>query len=72
MQATLTVNCCRVVAQAVYTDSNGNGSADESYVVVGGAGAGSSGVVDLSGLDGRGGFVINGIDKILILDVESS
>lgn len=41
-------------------------------MVVGGAGAGSSGVVDLSGLDGRGGFVINGIDKILILDVESS
>ena len=35
----------------------------ESYVVFGGSGVGSSGVLELSSLDGTNGFVIRGIDE---------
>ena len=44
-----------------YGDPNGNYSG-ESYVVFGGAGVGSSGVIELSSLNGANGYVINGID----------
>ena len=37
--------------------------AGESYVVFGGSNVGSSGTIEISGLDGRNGFVINGIDE---------
>jgi len=37
-------------------------NAGASYVVFGGDAVGSTGVVDLSGLDGTDGFVINGVD----------
>lgn len=43
-------------------DPNGNSSAGESYVVFGGTGVGSTGVVELSALNGSNGFVLNGID----------
>jgi len=43
-------------------DPNGINNAGESYVVFGGAGVGSSGVIELSALNGANGFVINGID----------
>ena len=38
------------------------GAAGASYVVFGGSGVGSSGTIELSGLDGSDGFVINGIN----------
>jgi len=40
---------------------NGNIDAGASYVVFGGGGVGSSGGINLSALNGRNGFVINGI-----------
>jgi Ca2+-binding RTX toxin-like protein len=40
---------------------NGNSAAGQSYVVFGGAGVGAGGSFNLSGLNGRNGFVINGI-----------
>ncbi len=43
-------------------DNNGSDSG-ESYVVFGGSDVGSSGVVELSNLDGSDGFVLNGIDE---------
>ncbi len=36
--------------------------AGESYIVFGGAGVGSGGVIELSGLDGANGFVLRGVD----------
>ncbi len=44
-------------------DPNGNDDAGETYVIYGGASApGTGGVLDLSGLDGTNGFILNGID----------
>jgi len=51
-----------LIIGAYRANTGGNGQAGESYVVFGGAGLGASGAVDLSGLDGSSGFVINGID----------
>ena len=36
--------------------------AGESYVVFGGSGVGSTGSINLSGLSGTDGFVLNGVD----------
>ncbi len=47
---------------AYSADPNGNTGAGDTYVVFGGAGVGSSGVVELSGLSGADGFVLNGVD----------
>ncbi|MFK8083524.1 MAG: hypothetical protein AB8B97_24855, partial [Granulosicoccus sp.] len=44
-------------------DPNGNSRAGESYVVFGGSGVGSSGSLELDGLDGSNGFVLNGVDE---------
>ncbi len=41
---------------------NGDSDAGQSYVVFGGAGVGSSGVLELSALDGSNGFALNGIN----------
>lgn len=43
-------------------DPNGIRDAGESYVVFGGASVGSSGVIELSALNGIDGFVLNGVD----------
>jgi len=43
-------------------DPNSNSNAGETYVIFGSPLVGTSGVVDLSSLDGTAGFVINGID----------
>ena len=45
-------------------DPNDNNYAGESYVVFGGTGIGSDGLIELSGLDGSDGFVLNGIDAL--------
>ena len=46
-------------------DPNGDNAAGETYVVYGGASApGTSGVLDLSDLDGTNGFILNGIDAV--------
>ena len=51
-----------LIIGAVGADPNGN-SSGETYIVYGGAGApGTDGVLDLSTLDGRNGFILNGID----------
>jgi FG-GAP repeat len=52
-----------LIIGARYADPNGNSDTGESYIVFGGAGVGSSGSIDLSGLDGSNGFVLNGIDS---------
>ncbi len=46
---------------ALRADPNGATDAGESYVVFGGAGVGSTGVIELSALNGTNGFVLNGI-----------
>ena len=51
-----------LVIGADEADPNGNLRAGESFVVFGGAGIGSDGVIELSLLDGSNGFVVNGID----------
>ncbi len=51
-----------IIIGAISADPNGNSSAGESYVVFGGAGIGSSGVIELSALDGSNGFVLEGSD----------
>ena len=50
-----------VLIGARHADPNGNSSAGETYVVFGGAATGSSGVLELSSLNGSDGFIINGI-----------
>ncbi len=50
-----------IIVGADGADPNG-GSSGESYVVFGGAGVGSSGVIELSTLNGANGFVLNGVD----------
>ena len=52
-----------LITGANFADPNGLSSAGESYVVFGGASVGSSGVIELSDLDGSDGFTINGIDR---------
>jgi FG-GAP repeat len=51
-----------LIINALFADPNGNINAGESYVVFGGVGVGSSGVIGLSSLNGTNGFVLNGID----------
>ena len=51
-----------LVIGAGLSDPNGAISAGASYVLFGGASVGSSGVVELSTIDGTNGFVLNGID----------
>ena len=53
-----------LIIGAYLADPNGNLYAGESYVVFGGSGVGGAGTVELSGLDGSDGFVINGIDEL--------
>ncbi|MES1025729.1 hypothetical protein ABN584_22815 [Gloeocapsa sp. BRSZ] len=49
-----------VIIGASQADPNGNSSAGESYVVFG-SGSGFPASIDLASLDGRNGFVLNGI-----------
>ncbi len=51
-----------LIVGAPYADPSGNSLAGESYVVFGGMGVGSAGVIELSALNGADGFIINGID----------
>ena len=52
-----------LIIGAQRADPNGERDAGETYVVYGGASApGTNGVLDLSGLDGTNGFILNGID----------
>ena len=53
-----------VIIGAKFADSNDNDRSGASYVVFGGGDVGSGGVLDLSGLNGINGFVINGIDDL--------
>ena len=46
-----------------YAFGDGERFSGESYVVFGGAGVGSTGVLELSDRDGANGFVIDGIDR---------
>jgi Ca2+-binding RTX toxin-like protein len=50
-----------LIIGAERADPNGTYSAGESYVVFGGSGVGSSGILNLSTLNGSNGFVLNGI-----------
>jgi len=50
-----------LVIGAIFADPSGRVDAGEGYVVFGGTGIGSGGVLDLSGLDGTNGFVLRGI-----------
>lgn len=50
-----------ILIGAFLADPGGRTGAGESYVVFGGAGVGSTGTIDLSGLSGPNGYVINGI-----------
>jgi hypothetical protein len=47
---------------AVWADPDGRADAGQTYVVFGGQDVGGKAVVELTLLDGRNGFVINGID----------
>ncbi|MFK7759975.1 MAG: GC-type dockerin domain-anchored protein [Phycisphaerales bacterium] len=51
-----------LIIGATRADPNGISNAGESYVVFGGLGVGSGGVIELSSLNGANGFVLNGID----------
>ncbi|MDB3936380.1 hypothetical protein N9383_06650, partial [Granulosicoccus sp.] len=51
-----------VIIGANRADANGVDGSGETYVVFGGRDVGSGGSLNLSGLDGSNGFVINGID----------
>ena len=52
-----------LIIGAIRADPNGDSNAGETYVVYGGASApGTGGVLDLFGLDGTNGFILNGID----------
>lgn len=50
-----------LIVSAFLADPNGNSNAGQSYVIFGNTNVGSSGSFDLSALNGRNGFVINGI-----------
>ena len=50
-----------LIIGASRADPNGN-SSGESYVIFGGVSVGGAGTLELSGLDGSDGFVLNGID----------
>ena len=50
-----------LIIGAFMADPNGS-SSGESYVVFGGGGVGTGGVLELSSLDGSDGFALNGID----------
>lgn len=56
-------NVSDLIIGAPFATPNGIDSAGQSYVVFGGAAVGSSGVVELSALDGSNGFVLNGIGE---------
>ena len=51
-----------IIGADILRDPNGNSTAGESYVVFGGSGVGSTGSINLSGLSGTDGFVLNGVD----------
>ncbi|MFT5423722.1 MAG: hypothetical protein ACI89L_001510 [Phycisphaerales bacterium] len=51
-----------LVIGAHNADPNGVTNAGQSYVIFGGLGVGSTGVIDLPSLNGVNGFAINGID----------
>ncbi len=51
-----------LIIGARYADPNGNSLAGESYEILGAAGVGAGGVIELSSLNGTDGFVLNGID----------
>ncbi|MEH2245130.1 beta strand repeat-containing protein [Nostoc sp.] len=50
-----------LIIEAPYASPSGNDRAGRSYVVFGGANVGSSGIFNLSDLNGTNGFAINGI-----------
>jgi hypothetical protein len=50
-----------LIIGAPYTSPNGNDRAGRSYVVFGGTNVGSSGIFNLSDLNGSNGFLMNGI-----------
>ena len=52
---------CDLIIGALYADPAGRIDAGASYVVFGGSTVGSSGVIELSSLNGTNGFVLNGI-----------
>ena len=52
-----------LIIGALRADPNGNDRAGESYVVFGSS-AGFNASLDLSGLDGANGFVLNGVDVV--------
>jgi Ca2+-binding RTX toxin-like protein len=52
-----------LIIGAPLADPNGSERAGTSYLVFGGSGLGSSGTIDLSGLSGADGFVLNGVDE---------
>ncbi|GAB5496953.1 MAG: integrin alpha [Phycisphaerales bacterium] len=52
-----------IIIGAYWADPNGQGAAGESYVVYGGAKVGSSGVINLSTLNGENGLVLQGISS---------
>ena len=55
-----------LIVGAPNADPNGASGAGETYVVFGGAGVGSAGVIELSTLNGSNGFVLNGIDGLVM------
>lgn len=50
-----------LIVGAHFADPGNNSASGESYVVFGGGTVGSSGVLELSSLDGSNGFVVNGV-----------
>ena len=50
-----------IIIGAPNADPNGNNGAGESYVVFGGGNVGSGGAINLAGLNGSNGLVINGV-----------
>ena len=51
-----------LIIGAFWADPNGNDRAGESYVVFGGSGVGSTGLINLADLSGTDGFVLNGVN----------
>lgn len=52
-----------ILIAAYRADPNGNSDAGAVYVVFGGVGTGAAGSIELSGLDGKNGFVLNGVGE---------
>ena len=52
-----------LIISAHFASPDGRDSAGKTYVVFGGAGVGATGAIELSGLDGTDGFVLNGVDE---------